>query len=330
MASFRKLKGGWRAEVWCKGVRASSVFEKKADAQRWAAELEAEILSGQRGASVGVKTLADAIVRYRDEVSPAHRGHRREAVSLDRWLRDHPLRGARIDEIRPLSISDWRDARLREVSSGTVIREMTMLRGVFESARRDWGWISVNPMKDVRRPKAPRARTRLPTEVEIQRLLDALGYDDDLPVVGHSQRVAVAMLLAIETAMRAGELCGLRWDQVDCVRRLAQLRRGETKNDDARDVPLSMRALALLERVRSDDATVLRLRPTNLDALFRKARDRCGIVDLHFHDFRAYALTRLSKKVDVLTLARISGHRDLKQLMVYYRESMADVAARLD
>jgi integrase len=68
----------------------------------------------------------------------------------------------------------------------------------------------------------------------------------------------------------------------------------------------------------------------SLDALFRKARDRLLLEDLHFHDSRAEALTRLARKVDVMTLARISGHKDLRTLMeTYYRESASDIAARL-
>ena len=52
--------------------------------------------------------------------------------------------------------------------------------------------------------------------------------------------------------------------------------------------------------------------------------------DLHFHDSRADALTRLSRRMDVMRLARISGHRDLRQLLqTYYRETAADVAASI-
>jgi len=65
--------------------------------------------------------------------------------------------------------------------------------------------------------------------------------------------------------------------------------------------------------------------------VFRRARDNCGIQDLHFHDTRREALTRLSKKVPVEVLAKISGHRDLRILLnVYYRPDMADIAKMLD
>ncbi len=69
----------------------------------------------------------------------------------------------------------------------------------------------------------------------------------------------------------------------------------------------------------------------SLDALFRKAKARAIIEDLHFHDTRREALTRLSKIFDVMELARISGHRDLRVLQnVYYAPAVSDLAAKLD
>lgn len=65
------------------------------------------------------------------------------------------------------------------------------------------------------------------------------------------------------------------------------------------------------------------------DALFRKALGRLKIEDLHFHDARGEALTRLSRRVDILTLQRISGHIDINQLACYFKESPADIAKRL-
>ncbi len=71
------------------------------------------------------------------------------------------------------------------------------------------------------------------------------------------------------------------------------------------------------------------VRYSSRDALFRKALGRLKIEDLHFHDARGEALTRLSRKVDILTLQRISGHIDINQLSAYYRETPADIAKRL-
>jgi integrase len=69
----------------------------------------------------------------------------------------------------------------------------------------------------------------------------------------------------------------------------------------------------------------------SLDALFRKATTNLQINNLHFHDARADALTRFAKKVDVLTLAKISGHKDISILSnVYYRTTATEIAGKLD
>jgi integrase len=64
-------------------------------------------------------------------------------------------------------------------------------------------------------------------------------------------------------------------------------------------------------------------------ALFRKAHIAAGVDNLTFHDSRHEAITRLAKKLDVLTLARMVGHRDIRMLMVYYNKSAADIAREL-
>lgn len=102
-----------------------------------------------------------------------------------------------------------------------------------------------------------------------------------------------------------------------------------------RFVPLTRKAVRLLRVLdaAAKDAGLdayFTISDKSLDVLFRRVRDRLLLEDLHFHDSRADALTRLARRVDVMTLARISGHRDLSQLLdAYYRESAAPIAARI-
>jgi integrase len=99
------------------------------------------------------------------------------------------------------------------------------------------------------------------------------------------------------------------------------------KNGIKRDVPLSKRATELLSLLPED--RLFDLASASLDALFRTAKERAGVEGLTFHDTRHEAITRLSKKLGVLELARAVGHRDLRMLQVYYNESAADIAQRL-
>ncbi|OAM31707.1 hypothetical protein A7P96_04520 [Eikenella sp. NML03-A-027] len=182
---------------------------------------------------------------------------------------------------------------------------------------KEWGLLRENLVRKISNPKKGRERTRWPTEQEITNICAALLYQPDGKSELIVQRVAIAVLFTIETAMRAGKIYGLKWADVDFTRRLAHLQ--ITKNGDSRDVPLSKRALELLEQLRGiDDVWVFNVDAKSLDVLFRRARDNCGIIDLHFHDTRREAPTRLSKKVPIEVLAKISGHQDLRILLNVY------------
>ncbi|MRV72585.1 tyrosine-type recombinase/integrase [Duganella sp. FT92W] len=329
MASITKQKTGWRVQLSIKGQRDSCTFSTKAEAQAWAAEREAQL---RRMADTGVntdKTCQDAFDRYLIEVSAHKRGERWEEIRL-RAISMHKLGDLTFGEIRVSDVTaeligKWRDMRLKDVAGATVNRELNLLSHVFTTARREWKWIAVSPTADVRRPKGAPPRDRRITEDEIDRICLALGFAGE--VATKSDAVAVAFLFAIETAMRAGEICNLTWEHVyDNVVHLPR-----TKNGSKRDVPLSARAadlLKLLPAGKPQDAC-FGITAASLDALFRKAKARTEIENLTFHDTRHEAITRLASKLNVLELARVVGHKDLRMLQVYYNESAADIAKKL-
>jgi len=130
--------------------------------------------------------------------------------------------------------------------------------------------------------------------------------------------------------MRAGEICALEARYIDLAARTAHL--PDTKNGLPRTVPLSSAAVALLEQLKPwpEVGGVFCLASGVLSSLFKRAVDAVGIPNLTFHDSRHEAITRLAKKLDVLKLARMVGHRDIKQLMTYYNETAAELAKLLD
>lgn len=332
MASYTKTANGWRAQVSVKGQRDSITRPTKAQAVAWAAERETTLRNQVETGVIAGKTLEDAVRRYELEVSKLKRGHRWEALRLAAMV-EVKISGQRLGEV-PLAeltsdlIGKWRDTRLLTVSGSTVSREMNLLSHVLSTARKEWKWINSSPTTDVRRPKEAAPRDRLVSEDEIKRLKLCLGFDDE-PVRTKNQAVAVAFLFAIETAMRAGEICNLTRENISG--RVAHL--PMTKNGTKRDVPLSKRAIELLSYLpepESELIPVFGLGSESLSTLFRKARIKCNIDDLTFHDSRHEAITRLAKKLNVLDLARMVGHRDLKQLQTYYNESAEDMATRLD
>ncbi|MWL87130.1 site-specific integrase [Cupriavidus sp. SW-Y-13] len=333
MASIQKVATGWRVQIRIGGQRDDRTFETKAAAQAWAAQRETEIRSIAGGLGSKTCTVGDVLDEYQRSVSPQKRGARWEKLRLEvigrKKIAGRQFRDIRLADLQPADIAAWRDARVREVSGSSVSREMSLLSHALEVARKEWGWLVRDPMKDVRRPPENPPRTRLISAKEIDLLTAAMGYVEGLPVALPSQRVAVAFLLAIETAMRSGEMLGLTSRTVDYERRVAHL--PLTKNGGARNVPLSTRAVELLRMLPAvdDGKPLFNLSAASRDALFRKAKEKAGIAGLTFHDTRHEAITRLAKKLQPLDLARMTGHTNIQELLTYYNEPASSIAERL-
>ncbi|HHV6308614.1 TPA: tyrosine-type recombinase/integrase [Haemophilus influenzae] len=94
--------------------------------------------------------------------------------------------------------------------------------------------------------------------------------------------------------------------------------------------PVTDKYISDVSRI-GDEELCFDIKSNVLDATFRKLKKLAEREYLHFHDTRREALIRLSKKVDVMTLAKISGHKDISILQnVYYAPDMAEVAELLD
>lgn len=133
-------------------------------------------------------------------------------------------------------------------------------------------------------------------------------------------RVALAFLISLSTSLRAAEVLRVSPDTFNAVTRVIVVKaKGKLRSE----IPVPRRA--------AKHCALAKFTVTSktLDVLFRKARDATMAGDLTFHDGRATALTLLARRVDILTLARISQHSDLRMLQRYYRESSADIASRI-
>ena len=324
MASIRATARGYRAEVYVRGVRDSASFRTQREAKAWAAAREVELRAGLPAG--GDVKLGRVFERYRDEVSETKRGRRWEALRIERMLADGELPvAAPIASVTPEQIAAWRDARLRVVGNGTVLREIALLSAIFEHARREWRLVAANPVADVRKPRQPDHRSRVLTRAEIRVMLRALGYAPGRRITSVTQAVGVAMLLALRTGMRAGEICGLTWPQVHdgwCDLLVTKT--------TPRQVPLTPKAMRLIEKMRGfEPVRVFGMKPPTLDTLFRRARERAGLSGFVFHDTRHTAATWLAQRIDVLDLCKMFGWTNPKQAMTYYNPTAAQIAARI-
>ncbi len=347
MGTVRKRGKTWRAEVVKKGLRKSATFDTKAQAWSWVEETELAIDSG-RGRFIvpSNATFRTLMQRYINEVSPSKKGNKWERDRVNAKIGsddDPPDSHKRIDPIAhvPLAtmcggdVADWRNRRLKEgVAPSTVLREWTLFSAACAVAKQEWHWLKENPFSAAKRPPAPRSRDRLATDDEIERMLFALGYDSDKPPKTVSSLVGAAAVLAIETGMRAGEICALRWGDIDIRESVARVIEGKTQAA-SRDVALSSRAVALLTQLRGDTEPksgdpCFGIKPGQIDALWRKNRGRAVVNGLRFHDLRHLAVTRLAKKIGLLDLARMIGHKNIRTLQIYYNERASAIAKLLD
>jgi integrase len=328
MATLRKRKNGhWQARVRKANQSISKTFINKADAERWAKQVEVDMQKGSYTNLVLAErtTLGELIDRYIEEVIPTMRGALEDRFRL-KALQRRTLSKLSMTALTPAKIAEYRDQRLTQVSSGTVIRELAYISSIINQARREWGINIDNPVRLVRKPQSPQGRNRILNEAERLLILDEL-------VPRPTRRVSMWMKplveFALETGMRRGEMLALTWTNIDLINRTAFL--PLTKNGESRTVPLSSKAIQILESLpRSIKGQVFPIKPEAVAAAFIKATRRAGVKDFHFHDLRHTAITHLATKLpNLIELAAVSGHKSLAMLKRYYHPTAKDLALKL-
>ena len=300
MAYFRKIEDKWRAEVERSGRRISKRFRTKREAELWAAQQESVIVGS--GGAPYEHTVQDGINRYLEDFTTAKATAQLERFWMAAFLRDFPeIASMRLADVRTADLVRWRDARLRKVSPASVLREITPLRHMFKLAGREWGWMpKESPFDGLGKPVPPPPRTRRVSASEIRSVLRVLGYVTRKPPTDHAGEVAWAFLVALHTAMRAGEILSLSRSTVDLRSRVVTLKKHKTERIvGVREVPITKaagRALAVLDREaeRAGRDAYFTVSDGSRDAIFRRYLGRVGVEGLHFHDARAAALTRLA------------------------------------
>ena len=356
----------WQARVRRDGFpHQTKTFMYRDDAEKWvrALEREMETTGFVDRKTADTHTLAKILERYRDEITPSKKSAEIETVKINVILKDKVLVGLKVTAIDSKAVAAWRDRRLTQVSGGTVNREIDVLSAVFNHSRREWGIHHENPIPYVKRPEKAKARDRRLSPDEEKYLLAYLQAgerkgDGTFSTGTRNPWLSPLFRLAIESAMRRGELLALLWENVDLDRQTAHL--PDTKNGDARTVPLSTKAVAILRALpyQADDesagedeprvgpvfrTTAIALRRGFTRAIqgareqyladckaAKKKPARAFLDDVHFHDSRHEATSRLAEKLsNVLELSAVTGHRDIRMLKRYYHPRAEDIAKKL-
>ena len=328
LACIRKRKDKWQALVRRHGSRqiAKSFLSRKA-AEQWARQMEIRIEAGlpEHLAEVALHTFTDVVRRYEVEFSRKKRGHAVERYRLN-TISQSCLGKLSPAHVTSQQIARFRDARLKLAGNATVRRELGLLRHILEVARFEWGLpYHVNPVDQIQKPQPPQGRTRRFSGEEEAQLHHALKQC-------RNPEVHMMVRLAIETAMRRGEIVKLMWCDVNIQNRTALLR--ETKNGEDRTVPLTPAAIKILQEqaaLREVEGRVFATTASGLQQSWERAVKRSGLVDLHFHDLRHEAISRFFERgLSVPEVALISGHKTPSMLFRYTHLKAEAVALKLD
>ena len=329
MATFRKRNDKWQARVQRSGqISLAKSFNTKADAIKWSRNIESQLDLGTLAPKQSMPRLRPMLERYVAEVTPTKKGDSQERYRAAQLMKTK-LADLLMDNITGEVLAKYRDQRLTEVSNNTVRLELAFLSVVFEQSRKEWGLAVSNPVRQIRMPKPGKSRTRRLEAGEEVALLTACASSG-------AHYLHSFVVLAIETGMRFGELAGVLWKHVDLDKRTIYL--PDTKNGQARTVPLSTRAVTAIQILpRTISGRLFNVKSGSIRSAFLIAVQKakaCSpegmLLNLRFHDLRHEAVTRLFEKgLNTFEVGSISGHKTLAMLQRYTHIRANDLALKL-
>lgn len=244
-----------------------------------------------------------------------HRSFRRDVILVKHLLRK--FNGQHLSMIRMEDVEDYKVWRKAEgVSNATINRELACLKRMYNLAIQ-WGDTKRNPVSRVRFLEEANHRDRFLTEEEAARLIHACA-DYFRPIV----------IAGLNTGMRLQEILNLQWQQVYVDESYIEILK--TKNSEKRYVPLNNSMISLFSRLeRQSNYVFLGLRGNPLQSIrkpWAHAKKRAGIEEsFRFHDLRHTFISHMVMKgVDLLTIAHIVGHKDIKLIMDRYGHLASD------
>lgn len=347
MASITVRGGRYLARVRREGYKSiAKTFIRRTDAAAWARRVEADMEGGKWVEEADkVPTLAEAIKDYRETVAIHMKGRATYKYRFDEFAAT-AFAAKPINEVTAHDLAVWRDDQAVTLKPATVVRKLAMLSGVFGWAMRERGWVTVNPLSRVSRPRLPEGRSRTLSPAEFECLMTAAK-------TSKAEWLPHALTVFAFSAMRRSELAQLKRSDLDLEAATAYL--SETKAGGSRVVPLcpealaAVRALATEAEKRKEEAlvplgaagsistrfikTVRRARAQYLKDCIAAGVDAAPgfLADVRLHDLRHQAVSHWAETgaLSLPELMAISGHKTLKMLNRYCHLSVPILAAKM-
>ena len=325
MATFRKRSNAWQARIQRSDYPdISKSFKSYSEAVSWARKIESEQDAGintQQIKANNTVLLKELLERYKNEVTIHKKHSSAEAYRVNFWLR-HPLANLPISTIRSSDVAKWREERVKLGRSPNTLRlELAVLSNLFTVATNEWGFEELsNPTTKVKLPKLPSGRVRRLCANEFELIIQ----NSESPLI---KPIAI---LAVETGMRRSEIASIEWQHINLAKRTLHI--PITKNGEAREVPLSSVALSLLISLQNEgEGKVFNITPHAITIAFGRACKRAKLANLHFHDLRHEAISRLFERgLSLPEVATISGHKTWTMLRRYTHLSAENIAKKLN
>ena len=355
----------YRARKLVEGARITRTFETARLAREWLEETAAAARRGDHVDRCGLerstlKTLVDRFVQEELQDGGRRRGATEDRTSHVPSILKDEIAGLKLSKLTPSAIREFRDRQSSLHAPATVVKRLNLLSGMLSHARAEWDVpLRENPAtaEAVKRPAGAdkkRNRRLMPATPAQVREAEAQGVE---PPMGEEERLLAAIgksetsadlpfvKFAIAQATRRGEALGMRWCDVDLAAKIVTLygrHRDGTKSDKSREeigpekrpmMPDAIKVLkSLLPEEGSPQSDALVFEIGNGPAFsvrFTRMAVKAGILDLHFHDLRHEATSRIAKLFpNPLDLKRVTGHKDLKSLDRYYQLDLTELADR--
>lgn len=327
MASIQKRGTGWFVQIRRTGHKSvSKSFPTKSLASEWARKVESEMDASlyRDNRSLNSITFGDLVDRYTEEIGAIRPfGKNKAAVlrTLKAALGNVPLSALNADRL-----GKYVDQRRAGGAGGvTVGIDLTYIGGILKTASAIWKMpVDQTAVSDARARLAhlgvstkSRERTRRPTAGEIAQLCE------HFRAKGSRQRVPMVDVIqfAVATAMRLGEIIGLKWADLNTADRTIIIRDRKHPTEKAgndQEVPLLGDAFDIVQRQPRAGERIFPITEGTVSTLFPRACNKLGIDDLKFHDLRHEGVSRLFEQgYSIEQVALVSGHRDWKMLARY-------------
>ena len=336
----------WVVQIYEEESVERKKFETETEAVAWAANFAREV-NTKAGSDFYDLTFLDLMNRYLDEVSIKTIKHPKNIMMVKFFSnalidgthhKKYPIMDVNLRDLCKQDFIDFRNTRSQEVGDGTFRRDWSRFHTAMSIAAGEWGWIHRNVMKGIRIPKEPSHRCRRVSLEEELAIRDYFITAEvrSLTKTNYNLQVAMLFQLAIETALRFSEIISIKRDEVfldDDYLFVAGTEPNAKKTAASiRSVPLTPLAKSIFKDALSyawDETFIFNIPHRNFHGRFRKCLNDLGIKDLHFHDCRHEATTRLARIYSVLELAKIVGHTDIKTLLIYYQPTINELVSKM-